>query len=223
MYINKAMVFGNLTRDPELRALPSGMNVANFSLATNRTYKDRDGKKQEQTDFHNVVVFGKTAWSVNTYLKKGSSVYVEGRMQTRSWEQDGVRKYRTEVIAETAQFGPRKTGETTDTPDDTESQEPKDNITHSFLVYDQEPTDRRRVQAIHGSEAARGRFASMTSCRAGCTSALRAIAHQLIPAAAAVKTAAANEQHNHNDDDEGVGVHDRSSALRSAFECKDGT
>ena len=104
------MVFGNLTRDPELRALPSDMNVANFSLATNRTYKDRDGKKQEQTDFHNVVVFGKTAWSVNTYLKKGSSVYVEGRMQTRSWEQDGVRKYRTEVIVETAQFGPRKTG-----------------------------------------------------------------------------------------------------------------
>src|SRR4051794_8679476 len=99
MYLNKAMLFGNLTRDPELRAMPSGMNVANFSVATNRIYKDRDGKKQEQTDFHNVVVFGKTADSVSTYLKKGSSVYIEGRMQTRSWEQNGEKKYRTEVIA----------------------------------------------------------------------------------------------------------------------------
>ncbi|TXH55601.1 MAG: single-stranded DNA-binding protein [Desulfurellales bacterium] len=120
MYLNKCMLFGNLTRDPELRSTPSGMNVCNFSLATNRTYKDRDGKKQEQTDFHNVVVFGRAADSVAQYLKKGSSVYVEGRMQTRSWEQDGEKKYRTEVIADTVQFGPRKTvghGEEDQTPD----------------------------------------------------------------------------------------------------------
>lgn len=110
MYLNKAMLFGNLTRDPELRALPSGMNVCNFSVATNRTYKDRDGKKQEQTDFHNVVVFGRQADTVSQYLKKGSSVYVEGRMQTRSWEQNGEKKYRTEVIADTVQFGPRSSG-----------------------------------------------------------------------------------------------------------------
>ena len=110
MYINKAILFGNLTRDPELRALPSGMNVCNFSVATNRVYKDRDGKKQEQTDFHNVVVFGKQADTVNQYLKKGSSVYVEGRMQTRSWEQNGEKKYRTEVIADSVQFGPRGSG-----------------------------------------------------------------------------------------------------------------
>ncbi len=110
MYLNKAMLFGNITRDPELRALPSGMNVCNFSVATNRTYKDRDGKKQEQTDFHNVVVFGRQADTVNQYLKKGSSVYVEGRMQTRSWEQNGEKKYRTEVIADTVQFGPRGSG-----------------------------------------------------------------------------------------------------------------
>lgn len=124
MYLNKAMLFGNLTRDPELKALPSGMNVCNFSIATNRTYKDRDGKKQEQTDFHNVVVFGKTADSVNTYLKKGSSVYVEGRMQTRSWEQDGVKKYRTEVIAETVQFGPRNPSDANKSP----SREPLDDV-----------------------------------------------------------------------------------------------
>jgi len=110
MYINKAMLFGNLTRDPELRALPSGMNVVNFSIATNRTYKDRDGKKQEQTDFHNVVVFGRQADLVNQYLKKGSSVFVEGRMQTRSWEKDGEKKYRTEVVADRVQFGPKASG-----------------------------------------------------------------------------------------------------------------
>ena len=107
MYINKAMIFGNLTRDPELRALPSGMNVVNFSVATNRTYKDREGKKQEQADFHNVVVFGRQADTVNQYLKKGSSVFVEGRMQTRSWEKDGEKKYRTEIVADRVQFGPR--------------------------------------------------------------------------------------------------------------------
>src|SRR5580692_4076174 len=111
MYLNKAFVFGNLTRDPELRALPSGMNVVNFSVATNRTYKDRDGKKQEQTDFHNVVVFGRQADTVNQYLKKGSSVFVEGRMQTRSWEgKDGEKKYRTEIVADRVQFGPRSAG-----------------------------------------------------------------------------------------------------------------
>lgn len=111
MYINKAMLFGNITRDPELRSLPSGMNVCNFSVATNRVYRDREGKKQEQTDFHNVVVFGRQADTVAQYLKKGSSVYVEGRMQTRSWDDktSGEKKYRTEVVADRVQFGP-KTG-----------------------------------------------------------------------------------------------------------------
>lgn len=110
MYINKAMLFGNLTRDPELRALPSGVNVCNFSIATNRVYKDRDGKKQEQADFHNVVVFGRQADVVAQYLKKGRSVFVEGRMQTRSWEKDGQKQYRTEVIADRVQFGPSSGG-----------------------------------------------------------------------------------------------------------------
>jgi single-strand DNA-binding protein len=110
MYLNKALLYGNLTRDPELRALPSGMNVVNFSIATNRTFKDRDGKKQEQTDFHNVVVFGRQADTVNQYLKKGSSVFVEGRMQTRSWEKEGQKMYRTEVVADRVQFGPRSSG-----------------------------------------------------------------------------------------------------------------
>lgn len=110
MYLNKVMLYGNLTRDPELRALPSGMNVVNFSVATNRVFRDRDGKKQEQTDFHNVVVFGRQADTVNQYLKKGSSVFVEGRLQTRSWEKDGEKRYRTEVVADRVQFGPRGAG-----------------------------------------------------------------------------------------------------------------
>ncbi len=107
MYINKAMIYGNLTRDPEMKALPSGMNVTSFSLATNRRYKDRDGNYQEAVDYHNVVVFGRQAETVNQYLKKGSGAFVEGRLQTRSWEKDGQKHYRTEIIADRVQFGPR--------------------------------------------------------------------------------------------------------------------
>ncbi len=110
MYLNKVLLYGNLTRDPELRALPSGMNVVNFSIATNRVYRDRDGKKQEQTDFHNVVVFGRQADTVNQYIKKGNGVFVEGRLQTRSWEKEGQKHYRTEVVADRVQFGPRPGG-----------------------------------------------------------------------------------------------------------------
>jgi single-strand DNA-binding protein len=112
MYLNKAIIFGNLTRDPELRALPSGMNVCSFSVATNRVYKDRDGKNQEQTDFHNVVVFGRQADIVAQYLKKGSSALIEGRIQTRSWDDkaSGEKKYRTEIVADRVQFGPRTGG-----------------------------------------------------------------------------------------------------------------
>ncbi len=107
MYLNKAQIIGNLTRDPEVKALPSGNKVCTFSLATNRNYKDKDGNRQEAVEFHNIVVFGRTAELVAQYLKKGSQAYVEGRLQTRSWEQDGVKKYRTEIVADTVQFGNR--------------------------------------------------------------------------------------------------------------------
>ena len=110
MYINKAMLFGNLTRDPELRALPSGGNVCSFSVATNRTFKKADGSKQEATEFHNIVVFGRVAETCAQYLKKGGSVYIEGRLQTRSWDGEKGKQYRTEVIADTVQFGPRGSG-----------------------------------------------------------------------------------------------------------------
>lgn len=111
MYLNKAMIIGNLTRDPEMRALPSGNKVCSFSLATNRVWKDKNGAKQESVDYHNIVVFGRQAEIVAQYLRKGASTLVEGRIQTRSWDdKDGSKKYRTEIVADTIQFGPRTGG-----------------------------------------------------------------------------------------------------------------
>lgn len=111
MYFNKAIIIGNLTRDPEMKALPSGMSVTSFSLATNRVWKDKDGAKQESTDFHNIVVFGRQAETTNQYLKKGSMAMIEGRIQTRSWDaQDGTKRYRTEIVADRVQFGPKNAG-----------------------------------------------------------------------------------------------------------------
>jgi single-strand DNA-binding protein len=108
MFLNKAIIIGNLTRDPELKSLPSGMQVTSFSLATNRVWKDKNGARQESSDFHNIVVFGRQAETSAQYLKKGASVLVEGRIQTRSWDgQDGKKQYRTEIVADTVQFGPR--------------------------------------------------------------------------------------------------------------------
>jgi len=107
MYLNKALIIGNLTRDPELKAIPSGIKVCSFSVATNRVWKDKNGARQEAADYHNVVVFGRQAETVAQYMKKGSQVMVEGRMQTRSWDDagTGTKKYRTEIIADRVQFG----------------------------------------------------------------------------------------------------------------------
>ncbi len=108
MYINKAIIYGNLTRDPDLKSLPSGIQVSEFSLATNRVWKDKNGAKQESTDYHNIVVFGRQAELVKQFLYKGSGVFVEGRIQTRSWDaQDGTKRYRTEIVADRIQFGPK--------------------------------------------------------------------------------------------------------------------
>jgi single-strand DNA-binding protein len=111
MNLNKIFILGNLTRDPESRALPSGQNVVNFGVATNRVWNDKAGTRQEDTQFHNIVVFGKMADVCAKYLTKGKMVLVEGRIQNRSWDaQDGTKKYRTEIIAETIQLGPRLGG-----------------------------------------------------------------------------------------------------------------
>ncbi|MFA5791926.1 MAG: single-stranded DNA-binding protein [Candidatus Paceibacterota bacterium] len=112
MYLNKAILIGNLTRDPELRSLPSGIKVCTFSIATNRVWKDKNGARQESTDYHNVVVFGRQAETVAQYMKKGNSILVEGRIQTRSWDDktSGEKKYRTEIVADRTQFGPKAGG-----------------------------------------------------------------------------------------------------------------
>ena len=111
MNLNKVFVLGNLTRDPELRQTPSGQAVCSFGIATNRFYKDSAGQRQKQAEFHNIVSWGRQAEIVNQYLRKGSSVLVEGRLQTRNWlDQQGTKHWRTEIIAERVQLPPKGMG-----------------------------------------------------------------------------------------------------------------
>jgi single-strand DNA-binding protein len=111
MNLNKAFIIGNLTRDPELRTLPSGTAVSSFGIATNRVWKNQSGEKQEEVQFHNIVCFGKQAEIASQYLKKGSLVFIEGRIQSRNWEaQDGSKRFRTEIVTERLQFGPKRAG-----------------------------------------------------------------------------------------------------------------
>ena len=117
MNLNKVFLVGRLTRDPETRALPSGKSVANFGLATDRYYVDKAGQKQQQTEFHNIVLFGRLAEIGSQYLNKGSLVLIEGRLQTRAWQDSsGNKRSRTEVIGEALQLGPRTAGKSTPAP-----------------------------------------------------------------------------------------------------------
>lgn len=101
MSLNKVQIIGNLTRDPEMRQIPGGQTVTTFSVATSYSWTDQSGQKQEKTEFHNVVAWRKLAEICGQYLKKGSKVYIEGRLQTRDWEgEDGVKRYRTEILAD---------------------------------------------------------------------------------------------------------------------------
>lgn len=101
MNLNKAMIIGNLTRDPEVRTTPSGQTVANFGVATNLVWTDQSGQKQEKAEFHNIVAWRRLAEIAGQYLKKGGRIFVEGRLQTRTWDdQNGVKRNRTEIIAE---------------------------------------------------------------------------------------------------------------------------
>ncbi len=113
MYLNRATIIGNLTRDPELKSLPSGSKVTTFSLATNRYWKDKTtGERKEAVEYHNIVVFGRQAETAAQYLQKGQEALVEGRLQTRSWDDQatGTKKYRTEIVADNVQFGSRSGG-----------------------------------------------------------------------------------------------------------------
>lgn len=99
--LNRAQVIGNMTRDPEMRQTSGGQVVASFSVATNRSWTDSSGQRQEKAEFHNIVAWGKLAEICGQYLKKGRKVFVEGRMQTREWEgEDGQKRYRSEIVAE---------------------------------------------------------------------------------------------------------------------------
>jgi single-strand DNA-binding protein len=102
--VNKVILMGNLGRDPEVRFMPNGEAVCNFSIATTDSWKDKQGQKVEKTEWHNIVMYRKLAEIAGEYLKKGSPVYLEGRLQTRKWEKDGVERYSTEIIADQMQM-----------------------------------------------------------------------------------------------------------------------
>jgi single-strand DNA-binding protein len=111
MNLNKVIIAGRVTADPELRTTPSGTHVASFSIATNRVWTDKSGGKREEVEFHNIVVWGRQAEVVNQFAKKGSLMLVEGRLQTRTWEgKDGQTRRTTEIIGERIQLGPRAQG-----------------------------------------------------------------------------------------------------------------
>lgn len=113
MDLNRATIIGRLTRDPEVRTTPTGKSVASVSVATGRAWTDSNGQKQKESEFHNVVMWGKLADVAGQYLRKGAKMYVEGRIKTRDWTgQDGVKRYRTEIIAENMIMldGPARSG-----------------------------------------------------------------------------------------------------------------
>jgi len=111
MNVNKAIILGNLTRDPEIRTTPQGQNVASFGVATNRFWTDKTtGEKKQLVEFHNVVCWRRLSEIAQKFLKKGSLVYIEGRLQTRNWtDQAGNKRSRTEIVAERIQLGPKGT------------------------------------------------------------------------------------------------------------------
>ena len=120
MNLNKVVIVGNAVDTPEIRTTQSGQQVTSLRVATNRMWKDAQGQRQKSTEFHSVVLWGRLAEIASQYLQKGSLVLIEGRLQTRSWEDSsGQKKYRTEIIAETMQLGPRQMGSS-------QPQEPKE-------------------------------------------------------------------------------------------------
>jgi len=117
MNLNKVMLIGNLTREPESKSTTSGQTVTTFAMATNRTWTDKEGQKQQKAEFHNIVAWGKLGDICAQYLQKGALVYAEGRLETRSWDgQDGVKRYKTEIVLENMQMGPRAGASSSPTP-----------------------------------------------------------------------------------------------------------
>lgn len=132
--VNKAIIIGNIGRDPEMRYTPQGQPVCNFSVATNEKYNDKTGQKQEKTEWHNIVVWGKLAENVNKYLSKGKHAYIEGKIATRSWEKDGAKHYRTEIIANQIHFL-SSNDSNTDQPDKVKQNDTKQVIEEDDLPF----------------------------------------------------------------------------------------
>lgn len=142
MNLNKVILIGRLTRDPETKALPSGQSLASFGLATGRFFTDKNGQKQQQTEFHNIVLFGRLADIASQFLTKGSLTMIEGRIQTRSWQDSsGNKRYRTEIIGERIQLGPKSAGGVT--PPEKPQEIPKDDI--PIIEEDEEEIDVSRI------------------------------------------------------------------------------
>lgn len=141
---NKVLLMGNLTRDPELRYIPSGQGVTTFTVAVNRVYNSQSGEKKEEVSFIRIVVWGKMAENCNEYLKKGSPVFVEGRLQSRTWDaQDGTKRSAIEVVAQSVQFLSRGTGKASEMPSEASESdaifdEPKRGSKTSVPVSDKE-------------------------------------------------------------------------------------
>jgi len=119
--LNKSMLIGRLGKDPEIKQLESGSKVASFSLATDASYKDKQGNKVDKTDWTNVVYFGKQAELIERYVKKGSMIYVEGKISTRSYEKDGITKYITEIVGNQVKFLGGNTSESPNSSPETDN------------------------------------------------------------------------------------------------------
>lgn len=124
MNLNKVFLIGRVASDPELRSTASGQSVASFRIATNRTWKDASGQKREEAQFHSIVLWGKQAEIASQYLTKGSLAYIEGRLQTRSWDSPNGKRYVTEIVGEKIQLGPRSAGGPAQAPRPAASEKP---------------------------------------------------------------------------------------------------
>lgn len=143
--VNKVILVGNLGRDPEVRYMPSGDAMANLNIATTDTWKDKGGEKQERTEWHRVVMFGKQAEIAGEYLKKGSQVYIEGRLQTRKWtDKSNIERYTTEIVADRMQMlGSRSSGGNFESTD-------KDNDYNSSASYGDKPSSQSKTKTSTG-------------------------------------------------------------------------
>ena len=138
MNINKVIIVGRTTRQPELKALPSGSQVCSFSLATSYKYKDKEGKEVEQTEFHNITAFGKVAEVLAQYVVKGQELYVEGRLKTDQWEKEGQKHYSTKIILENFQFGAKPKNYQEDRPEPLEESQVDNSVDKADGVDDEE-------------------------------------------------------------------------------------